>query len=63
MIKKQKFEFAIYNEVVREAVRRGEHHKFFKDDWQNQHFIEIEAYSERTRQPGSARATPRIRAS
>jgi hypothetical protein len=54
MIKKQKYEFAIYNEVVRDAVRRGEHHKFFKDEWQNQHFIEIEAYSEKD-------ATTRIR--
>jgi hypothetical protein len=54
MFKKQKFEFAIYNETVRQAVKRGEHHKFFKDDWQNQHFIEVEAYTEKD-------ATVRIR--
>lgn len=54
MFKKQKFEFAIYNEQVRQAVKQGEHHKFFKDEWQNQHFIEIEAYTEKD-------ATGRIR--
>jgi hypothetical protein len=54
MFKKQKFEFAIYNEQVRQAVKQGEHHKFFKDEWQNQHFIEIDAFSEKD-------ATGRIR--
>jgi Na+-transporting NADH:ubiquinone oxidoreductase subunit NqrF len=55
MFKRTKFEFAIFNEQVRAAVARGEQHKHYKDDWQNQHFIEVAAANEKE-------ATSRIRA-
>ena len=55
MFKRTKFEFAIFNEQVRAAVARGEQHKHYKDDWQNQHFIEVVAANEKE-------ATTRIRA-
>jgi hypothetical protein len=47
MFKRQKFEIEVYNEHVRAAVARGEQHKHYKDEWQNQHFIEIIAASEK----------------
>ncbi len=47
MFKRPKFEIAVYNEHVRAAVSRGEQHKHYKDDWQNQHFIEIFAANEK----------------
>ncbi len=55
MFKRKKFEFAIFNEHVRAAVARGEQHKIYKDEWQNQHFIEMTAMNEED-------ATARIRA-
>ncbi|MBI3505383.1 MAG: hypothetical protein HY059_11115 [Proteobacteria bacterium] len=55
MFKRNKYEFAIFNEHVRAAVARGEQHKVYKDEWQNQHFIEITAMNEKD-------ATARIRA-
>jgi hypothetical protein len=54
MFQRKKFEFAIFNEHVRAAVQRGEQHKVYKDEWQNQHFIEITAMNEKD-------ATARIR--
>jgi len=54
MFKRNKYEFAIFNEQVRAAVARGEQHKIYKDEWQNQHFIEITAMNEKD-------ATARIR--
>ena len=55
MFKRNKYEFAIFNEHVRAAVARGEQHKIYKDEGQNQHFIEITAMNEKD-------ATARIRA-
>jgi hypothetical protein len=47
MFKRPKFEIALYNEHVRAAVARGEQHKQYKDEWQNQHFVEIFAANEK----------------
>ena len=55
MFKRKKFEFAIFNEHVRAAVARGEQHKIYKDEWQNQHFIEMTA----NEREGCDRADPR----
>jgi hypothetical protein len=37
------FEIAVYNQAVRDKVREGEHHREFKDDWADIHYVEIEA--------------------
>jgi len=47
MFKRTKFEIAVYNEHVRAAIARGEQHKHYKDEWANQHFIEIVAPTEK----------------
>lgn len=41
-----KFEAAIYNAKVREAVKLGDHHKEFEDDWADTHYINIQAEDE-----------------
>ena len=33
------FEFEIYNSEVSDALRAGDSHKFFKDEWADTHFI------------------------
>ena len=35
------FEFEIHNCQVADALRDGGHHKFFKDEWADTHFIEF----------------------
>ena len=37
------YEIAVYNQVVREKVAAGEHHRELKDDWADTHYVEIEA--------------------
>ncbi len=41
-----KFEVAIYNEDVRNAVQEGERHKNLSDDWADIHYLEVNAASE-----------------
>ena len=38
-----KFEVALYNRLVEEAVAAGEHHRHFPDSWADTHYIEVEA--------------------
>jgi len=38
-----KFEAAIYNKAVSDALQQGEHHKDLSDDWANTHYIEFQA--------------------
>ena len=35
------FEFEIHNKDVREAMKNGDRHRFFKDEWADTHFIEF----------------------
>lgn len=35
------FEFEIHNNDVAEAVKAGERHRFFKDEWASPHFFEF----------------------
>ena len=37
----RKFEFEIHNNEVAEALRAGDRHKVFKDEWADVHFIEF----------------------
>jgi hypothetical protein len=37
------FEVIVYNQRVREAVERGEHHKQYDDDWAENRYVEVEA--------------------
>ncbi len=41
-----KFEVAVYNADVREAVKLGDRHKEFEDDWADTHYIDIQAENE-----------------
>lgn len=41
-----KYEFAVYNAVVRQKVTDGEHHNRYADDWADMRYIEIEADNE-----------------
>jgi len=41
-----KFEFAIYNEKVREALKAGESHPGYEDSWGDTHYIEVVAPGE-----------------
>ena len=41
-----KFEFAIYNERVREALKSGESHPGYEDSWADTHYIEVVAMGE-----------------
>ncbi|HEC90386.1 MAG TPA: hypothetical protein ENI55_01835 [Alphaproteobacteria bacterium] len=41
-----KFEVVVYNAAVREAVKFGDHHKEFEDDWADPHYIEIQSENE-----------------
>ena len=43
-----KFEVAVYNKLVAEAVAAGEHHRYFADSWADTHYIEVEAADEKT---------------
>ncbi len=47
MLKNKKFEVAIFNQEVRRMVKEDEHHREFTDDWEDLHYIEIEANDER----------------
>ena len=40
------YEIAIYNEQVREAMRQGDRHKTFSDDWADTHYIDFTGDSE-----------------
>lgn len=35
------FEFEIHNEEVLEALKNGDSHKFYKDEWADTRFIEF----------------------
>lgn len=37
------FEFAVYNEKVREALKSGESHAGYEDSWGDIHYIEVVA--------------------
>ena len=39
------FEFEIYNSEVSDALRAGDSHKFFKDEWADTHFIEFSGHT------------------
>ncbi len=39
------FEVIVFNQHVREAVERGEHHQQYDDDWAENRYVEIEAES------------------
>lgn len=41
-----KYEVVVFNQEVREKVKEGEHHRQFKDDWADLHYIEIDASNE-----------------
>lgn len=40
---RKKFEAAVYNQQVRDAVRRWEHHAFYLDEWADIHLVEVTA--------------------
>ena len=44
------YEVTVFNQAVRDAMKEGERHLFFKDDWADIHWIEMRAYT-----PGAAR--------
>ncbi|MEQ8248606.1 MAG: hypothetical protein RID42_13100 [Alphaproteobacteria bacterium] len=37
------FEVIVYNQRVREAVERGEHHAQYDDQWSENRYVEVEA--------------------
>ncbi|NVK17922.1 MAG: hypothetical protein HWE30_04440 [Methylocystaceae bacterium] len=39
------YEVAIYNELVKQAVKNGEHSQY-SDDWADTHYIEVSARDE-----------------
>ena len=41
----KKFEASIYNQLVRDAVEDGRHHRHLPDHWADQQLIEIKADS------------------
>ena len=43
---KIKFEAAIYNEQVLNALKEGEHHKNLDDEWADTHYFDVYADSE-----------------
>ncbi|MEQ8806171.1 MAG: hypothetical protein RLO05_04660 [Rhodospirillales bacterium] len=40
------FEFEIHNRDVLDALKSGDSHKFFKDEWADTHFIEFSGNDE-----------------
>jgi len=40
------FEIGVYNEKVREAIKRGERHRQLADSWADIHYIEVKAPNE-----------------
>ena len=38
------FEFEIHNDAVLAALKAGDRHKFFKDEWADTHFIEFSGH-------------------
>jgi hypothetical protein len=42
-----KFEVALYNRLVAEALAAGEHHRHFDDSWADTHYLEVEAEDEK----------------
>lgn len=54
-----RYEVAVFNAEVREAMRMGERHPFLKDDWADIHWIEVLAYtSQAARQKVEVRFPP-----
>lgn len=39
----KKFEAAVFNQQVRDAVKQLEHHPDYKDEWADLHYIEVKA--------------------
>jgi hypothetical protein len=39
------YEVAVFNQAVRDAMKKGERHSFLKDDWATIHWIEVRAYT------------------
>ena len=41
----KKFEASIYNQLVRDAIEDGRHHRHFPDHWADQQLVEVKADS------------------
>jgi hypothetical protein len=41
----KKFEASIYNQLVRDAIEDGRHHRHFPDYWADQQLVEVKADS------------------
>jgi hypothetical protein len=50
------YEVSVFNQEVRDAMKKGERHSFLKDDWATIHWIEVRAHT-----PGTARQKIEIR--
>ena len=42
----KRYEVAVFNQQVRDAMKEGDWHPFLKDDWADIHWIEVLAYTE-----------------
>ena len=52
------FEFEIHNSDVLEALRAGDRHKVFKDEWADTHFIEFSGNNENEARSRAERRYP-----
>ena len=52
------FEFEIYNSAVVDALKAGDSHKVFKDEWADTHFIEFSGNNENEARSRAERRYP-----